>query len=81
MVSHRHMHMPAQAWYEFRDDLPDGEVMMTVLTTRGTMIAVRPGHMTDELLQSLNDMLAHVVGTGLWHPGVDDDDPGGPPRG
>lgn len=68
-----HRHGPARAWYELRDDLPDGEVLMTVLTPQGTMIAVRPGHMTDELLEALNDMLSHVVGTGLWQPGSDDE--------
>lgn len=69
-------HRPARAWWEFRDDLPDGEVLMPVLTPRGTMIAVRPGEMTDELLEAVNAMLAHVVGTGIWQPG--DDDPEGP---
>lgn len=63
---------PAKAWYEFRDDLPEGEVLMTVLLPQGTMIAVRPGEMTDEMLAALNRMLEHVVGTGLWQPGDDD---------
>ena len=66
-------HRPAKAWYEVRDDLPDGEVLMTVVTTRGTMIAVRRGHMTDELLQAANEMLDHLVGLGLWQPGSDDE--------
>jgi hypothetical protein len=71
-------HRPAHAWYEIRDDLPDGEMLMPVLTSQGTMIAVRPGHMSEELLKALNEMLDHVVGTGLWQPG-EDDDPENPP--
>ncbi|MFD6432856.1 hypothetical protein [Streptomyces venezuelae] len=67
-------HKPARAWWEFRDDLPDGKVLMVVLTPEGTMIAVRPGEMTDELFKAVNEMLSHVVGTGLWQPGSDDDE-------
>lgn len=66
-------HRPARAWYEFRDDLPEGEVLMTVQTPQGTMIAVRPGTMTDELLKAANEMLDHLIGLGIWQPGVDDE--------
>jgi hypothetical protein len=67
-------HRPAKAWYEIRDDLPDGEVLMTVLTPQGTVIAVRRGHMSDELLKAANEMLEHLIGLGLWQPGNDEPD-------
>ncbi|MFJ4712680.1 hypothetical protein [Streptomyces sp. NPDC088785] len=73
-------HRPARAWYEIRDDLPDGHLLMTVLTPQGTMIAVRRGHISGEMVEELNRMLEHVVGTGLWQPGADDqpDESNGP---
>lgn len=60
---------PAAAWCELRDDLPDGEVIVPVLTNRGTIIAVRKGEMTPELCTELNKMLNHLTGNGIWAPG------------
>lgn len=62
-------HRPARAWYVFSDDLPDGEVLMPILTPHGTAMAVRRGHMTQELMDELNASLRHLIGTGLWQPG------------
>lgn len=69
---------PAAAWYELRDDLPDGEVLVPVLTNRGTVIAVRKGAMTEECCAELNKMLNHLVGNHIWAPG---DRRGGDPDG
>lgn len=66
---------PARAWYVFSDDLPDGEVLLPILTPHGTAMAVRRGHMTEELMAELNASLRHLIGTGLWQPG----DEGKPP--
>jgi hypothetical protein len=68
-------HRPARAWYVFSDDLPDGEILMPILTPYGTAMAVRRGHMTEELMTELNASLRHLIGTGLWQPG----DEGKPP--
>lgn len=62
---------PARAWYIFSDDLPDGEVLVPILTKYGTCMAVRPGEMTPQLLQALNESLNHLIDTGLWQPGDD----------
>lgn len=68
-------HRPARAWWVFSDDLPDGEILMPILTPYGTAMAVRRGHMTPELLDELNRTLKHLVGTGLWQPGGEDKPP------
>lgn len=60
---------PAKAWYEIRSDLPDGEVLVPVETPAGTVIAVRDGHMSEELCVGLNKMLAHLIDNGIWQPG------------
>ncbi|MEW2161409.1 hypothetical protein AB0912_00130 [Streptomyces sp. NPDC007084] len=67
---------PARAWYVFSDDLPDGEILMPIFTQHGTFMAVRRGHMTQELMDELNASLRHLIGTGLWQPG----DEGKPPE-
>lgn len=71
---HRHA---ARAWYVFSDALPDGEILMPIMTPHGTAMAVRPGHMSEELLAELNASLRHLIGTGLWQPG---EEGGQPPR-
>ncbi|MER7967971.1 hypothetical protein ABTX35_02970 [Streptomyces sp. NPDC096080] len=66
-----------RAWYVFSDDLPDDEVLVPIVLPDGrTVMAVRPGEMTDRLLGALNHALNHLIGTGLWQPG--DDGPEGP---
>lgn len=60
---------PARAWYEIRTDLPDGELLLPVETSTGTVIAVRKGHMSEELCSNLNQMLAHLINNGIWQPG------------
>jgi hypothetical protein len=62
---------PAKAWWEFSDALPDGEVLLPVQTDQGLIMAVRPGHMSEELLTELNKVLEHLIGTGRWNPGED----------
>lgn len=59
-----------KAWWVLRDDLPDGELLIPVLTPDGTVMAARAGHMSDELLLALNDYLDHLIGTGMWQPGT-----------
>ncbi|MEU5442736.1 hypothetical protein [Streptomyces griseofuscus] len=44
---------------------------MPVLTKRGTVIAVRPGEMTPQLLQGLNEVAKILIGLGMWQPGDD----------
>ncbi|AZM54132.1 hypothetical protein DMA15_17440 [Streptomyces sp. WAC 01529] len=70
---------PAKAWWEFSDALPDGEVLLPVQTDQGLIMAVRRGHMSEELLVELNKVLEHLIGTGRWNPGEDGghDDDGG----
>jgi hypothetical protein len=60
---------PAKAWYEIRTDLPDDLVVLPVETSAGTVIAVREGHMSEELCSRLNEMLDHLIGDGIWQPG------------
>jgi hypothetical protein len=67
----------ARAWYVFSDALPDGELVMPIVTPHGTAIAVRPGHMTDELMAELNQSAEHLISIGIWQPG---EGSGEPPR-
>lgn len=68
-------HRPARAWWVFSDDLPEGEILMPILTPHGTAMAVRRGEMTKELLDELNAVLRHLIGTGLWQPGGEEKPP------
>lgn len=68
-------HRQARAWWVFSDDLPDGEILMPIVTPYGTAMAVRRGHMTPELLKELNATLKHMIETGLWQPGGEDKPP------
>jgi hypothetical protein len=51
--------------------------MMPIVTPHGTAIAVRPGHMTDELMAELNQSAEHLISIGIWQPG---EGSGEPPR-
>ncbi|MGR3870944.1 hypothetical protein ACUXZZ_20420 [Streptomyces graminifolii] len=48
---------------------------MPILTPHGTAMAVRRGHMTEELMDELNAALRHLIGTGLWQPGNEGEPP------
>ncbi|GAA5032993.1 hypothetical protein GCM10023335_76000 [Streptomyces siamensis] len=71
-----HLGATARAWYVFSDALPDGEILMPILTEHGTALAVRPGEMTEALMTELNAVLRHLIGVGLWQPGQE----GAPPE-
>jgi hypothetical protein len=64
-----HQTRPAKAWYVLRDDLPDGEVLVPVETAEGTILAAREGHMSEQLLHTLNAAFAQIIGMGRWVPG------------
>ncbi|MET9734325.1 hypothetical protein ABZZ79_27905 [Streptomyces sp. NPDC006458] len=55
-----------RAYFVFRDDIPDGEVVVAVRTKSGDLaFAIRPGEMTDRLLEDLNAAARHIIGVGL----------------
>ncbi|NUS74958.1 MAG: hypothetical protein HOV70_02000 [Streptomyces sp.] len=68
---------PARAWFFFSDDLPEGELVVPILTKHGTAMGVPPGEMTPRLLQALNQTVKQLIDTGLWQPGDDDEKPEG----
>jgi hypothetical protein len=43
--------------------------MVPIVTPHGTAVAVRPGHMTVELMAELNASAQHMIDVGLWQPG------------
>lgn len=56
----------ATARFEFGDDLPDG-ICVVLIERRGELVwLVRKGHMSEQLQEELNDVLAHIAGNGLW---------------
>lgn len=57
---------PAGARYEIRDDLPDGEILVPIDGPTGTVMAVRRGHMSPELVAAINGTLAWMIQVGLW---------------
>jgi hypothetical protein len=65
----------ARAWYVFSDALPDGEILMPIMTPHGTAVAVRRGQMTDELMAELNASARHLIDIGLWQPGEEGEEP------
>lgn len=56
-----------RVWYFFSDDLPDGEILVPITSEHGMCFAVRPGTMSREMLDRLNEAAAHVLGVGLAH--------------
>lgn len=59
-----------RVWCVLTDDLPDGELVMPVVTPNGIALAVRRGEkVEEELVSELNAVLRHLVDTGLCLPG------------
>ena len=56
-----------RAWYFFakEGDLPEGETVVPIRKEWGFGFAVRPGAMTQQTLDSLNDVANHLLGLGL----------------
>lgn len=67
----------ARVWFTFSKDLPDGEVVVPILTKRGTVVAVRPGEASPRFLQGLNETAKMLIDTGVWQPGDDGTDTAG----
>ncbi|MFM9593998.1 hypothetical protein ACKI1O_32000 [Streptomyces scabiei] len=66
---------PAQkVWFQFTDEIPDDEAVVTVQTPDGIALPVRPGEMTPLLLQALNRSFDHLVRVGLLRVGDDGDE-------
>ncbi|NUS74889.1 MAG: hypothetical protein HOV70_01645 [Streptomyces sp.] len=68
---------PANAkrtWFQFSEKIPDEEVVVAVQTPGGIAFPVRPGEMTPELLQALNESFDHLVHIGLLRVGDDGDE-------
>ncbi|MGW8374293.1 hypothetical protein [Streptomyces sp. ODS28] len=45
---------------------PDGVAVHSADEPGYVVVRVRPGHITDELCRELNELHAHILGTGLW---------------
>lgn len=56
-----------RVWYFFSDDLPDDEILVPIKCEAGLAFAVRPGKMTPEMLNRLNENVEHLMGVGLAH--------------
>lgn len=63
--------MAARFSYVFCEDIPDGEVVVPIVSKAGTVLAVRPGAMTEECLAALNEAARLLIDTGRWQPGED----------
>lgn len=64
----------ARIWFTSSDDLPEGEIVVPVLTKHGVALVVRPGEQMPRLLQALNETMRLLIDTGLWQPGDDGDE-------
>jgi hypothetical protein len=57
-------------WCVLTDALPDGELVMPIVTQDGIALAIRDGQkMGEELVREMNLVLRHLVDTGLCRPG------------
>lgn len=54
-----------RVWYFFSEDLPDGEILVPIKCEYGMAFAVRPGTMTPEMLNRLNENVDHLMSVGL----------------
>ncbi|GAA2351617.1 hypothetical protein [Streptomyces carpaticus] len=57
------------AQYVLTDQLPEGELVLPVDSEQGTVMLVREGHMSPELVEVVNRHLASMTRTGLWKRG------------
>ncbi|MFE7626050.1 hypothetical protein [Streptomyces sp. NPDC057509] len=61
------------------DLVPTGRSMVEVEVAGETVICVRPGEMSDQLVREWNQHLAHATRSGRWiRPDTDDAPPGHP---
>ncbi|MEU8717524.1 hypothetical protein [Streptomyces sp. NPDC048663] len=58
-----------RVWYFFSDDLPEEHLIVPIRTAQGLAFGIRPGAMTEPMLQALNQTAEFVLGTGLAHVG------------
>jgi hypothetical protein len=63
-----------RVWYFFSDDLPDGEILVPIKCEHGMAFAVRPGMMTPEMLNRLNENVDHLMSVGLARLDIGSDD-------
>lgn len=68
-----------RVWYFFSDDLPDGEILVPIKCPEGLACAIRPGSMTPEMVDQLNKTADWILGLGIAHLDVGDEDD--PPEG
>jgi hypothetical protein len=55
-----------RVWYFFSEDVPDGELMIPIVSDHGLAIAVKPNSgMDQKMLDELNRVADHVLGVGL----------------
>ncbi|MFJ6561894.1 hypothetical protein ACIQMV_18935 [Streptomyces sp. NPDC091412] len=60
--------MRPRVWYFFSDDLPDGELIVPIVSDHGLAFAVRPdAGMDKDMLARLNEAADHVMSVGLAH--------------
>jgi hypothetical protein len=57
---------PVGARYVRREGLPEGRLVTLIDTPTETLLAVHPGHMSEELAAELNHHLAHLTRLGIW---------------
>jgi hypothetical protein len=57
-----------QVWYFFSDAVPDGELMIPIVSDHGLAIAVKPNAGIDQkTLDELQRVADHVLGVGIAH--------------
>lgn len=57
---------PVGARFAIRDDIPGDQLIMPVNTPTETVMAVRTGHISPELVDALNVHLEYMTKLGLW---------------
>lgn len=69
----------AHARIMLTDLVPEGRTMVEVVSDDETVICVRPGEMSEALVEEWNDHLAHATRSGCWLRTDTDEQPGGHP--
>lgn len=59
---------PSRAWFRIvsPDVMPDGRATVPLEKAGAMMWAIREGAVSPEACREINDLLAHILGSGLW---------------
>ncbi|MFF8910206.1 hypothetical protein [Streptomyces olivaceoviridis] len=53
-------------WFQYSEDLPDDEILLTIMTERGLAVVARPdAGLEPQMLDRLNAAMRHAIGVGL----------------